>query len=195
MAASEVDNVDIVADGGAVLGVVVWLTLGLQKQRAAVDFQLTVTENQQLIPFASGDLAEEGQQVEGNTLRVLTHDTTRVGTTRVKVSQEGTIPLLEVLAFLLEVVALSVDIIGDDILNHGLGSAVGVGGTNGTVLRDGNHVGEAGGIAVYGGGGGEDDVGDVVSLHGSEKGDAATDIDAVVLERNLTRLADGLRGC
>jgi hypothetical protein len=33
-----------------------------------------------------------------------------------------------------------------------------------------------------------------VLLHGAQKGDAAADIDAVVLERDLAGLADGLEG-
>ena len=43
--------------------------------------------------------------------------------------------------------------------------------------------------------GGEDDVGDAVALHGAEEGNAAADIDAVVLEGNLARLSDSLCLC
>lgn len=116
-----------------------------------------------------------------------------MGTAGVEVSQKGTVPLLVLLTSLLQVVALSVDKVGDDVLNHGLGAAVGVGRPNGAMLGDRDHVGEAGGIAVDGGGGGEDDVVDVVALHGAEKSDAAADIDTVVLEGNLAGLADSLR--
>ena len=116
-----------------------------------------------------------------------------MGTARVEVAEVGTVPLLEGLASLLEVVALGIDVVGDDILDDGLGAAVGVGGADGAVFGDGDHVLEAGGIAVDGGGGGEDDVGDIVAGHGAHKGDAAADVDAVVLEGNLARLADGLQ--
>lgn len=56
-----------------------------------------------------------------------------------------------------------------------------------------DHVGEAGGIAVDGGRGGEDDVGDIVLLHGAEEAERAIDVDAVVFERDLARLADSLK--
>lgn len=113
-------------------------------------------------------------------------------TAGVEVAQQSAVPLLERLALLLQVVALSVDVVGDDVLNHGLGAAVGVGRANGAVLGDGDHVGESGRIAVDGGGGGEDDVGDIVAGHGLEEGDAAADVDAVVLERDHRGLSDGL---
>lgn len=115
-----------------------------------------------------------------------------MGTAGVEVSQKRTVPLLERLAGLLQVVALGIDVVGDDILDGGLGAAVGVGRADGAVLGDGNHVGDTRGIAIDGGGRGEDDVGDVVAGHGAEERDAATDVDAVVLERDLGRLADSL---
>lgn len=155
--------------------------------------KLTVAEYQQLFALTGRDLSKKGQKVVRNALGILAHDAAGVGTARVKVSEEGTVPLLVLLASLLKVVALSVNKVCDDILNHGLGAAVGVGGPDGAMLGDGDHVGEAGGIAVDGGGGGEDDVVDVVALHGAEKSDAAADIDTVVLEGNLAGLADSLR--
>lgn len=82
--------------------------------------------------------------------------------------------------------------VGDDVLDHGLGATVGVGSTLGAVLGDGNHVLEAGGVAVDGGGGGEDNVGDIVAGHGLEERDAAANVDAVVLEGDLGRFANGL---
>lgn len=116
-----------------------------------------------------------------------------MSTAGVEVTEQGTVPLLERLASLLIVASLSVDEVGDDVLNHGLGAAVGVGRADWAVLGDGDHVGDAGSIAVDGGGGGEDNVVDVVALHGAEEGDAATDIDAVVLEGDLAGLADSLK--
>jgi hypothetical protein len=67
-----------------------------------------------------------------------------------------------------------------------------VGGTERALFGDGDHVGEAGGIAVDGCGGGEDDVGHVVLLHAAQQAEGAEDVDAVVLERDLAGLADGL---
>ena len=58
--------------------------------------------------------------------------------------------------------------------------SVDVGGADGAVLGDGDHVGDAGGVAVDGGGRGEDDVGDVVFDHGGEEGNGTADVDAVV---------------
>lgn len=113
-------------------------------------------------------------------------------TARVEVAQQSAVPLLEGLALLLQVSALGVDMVGDDVLNHGLGAAVGVGRANGAVLGDGDHVGESSGIAVDGGGGGEDNVGDIVAGHGLEERDAAADVDAVVLEGDDGRLSNGL---
>jgi len=175
--AGEIDDVDVVTNGSAIARGVV------------------VTEHQELLTLTSGDLSEERQKVERNTLRVLTHDTSGVSTARVEVSEQSTVPLLEVLASLLQVVTLSVDEVADNVLNHGLGAAVCVGRSDGAVLGDGNHVGESGSIAIDGSGGGEDDVVDVVALHGAEEGDAATDIDTVVLEWDLARLADSLGIC
>lgn len=105
-------------------------------------------------------------------------------TARVEVAQQSAVPLLEGLALLFQVGALGIDVVGDDVLNHGLGAAVGVGRANGAVLGDGDHVGESSGIAVDSGGGGEDNVGDIVAGHGLEERNAAADVDAVVLERD-----------
>ena len=82
--------------------------------------------------------------------------------------------------------------IGDDVLDCRLGPAVGVCGPNGAAFGDGDHVWEASGIAVDGGGGGEDNVGDVVFCHGGEEADGAVDIGAVVLEGDFSRFADCL---
>lgn len=157
-----------------------------------VAWSRTLAEDQELLALASGNLSEQGEQVEGDALGVLAHDAGGVGAAGVEVAEVGTVPLLVRLAGLLEVVALGVDVVGNDILNDGLGAAVGVGWADGAVLGDGNHVGETSGIAVDGGRGGEDDVGDVVTLHGAQQGDATADIDAVVLEGDLARLANGL---
>lgn len=100
--------------------------------------------------------------------------------------------MVEGLAGLLKLVALGVDVVGDDLLDEGLGVAVGVGRADGAVLGDGNHVGKAGRVAVDGGGRGEDNVGDVVLGHGAEEGDGTADVDAVVLQGDLARFADGL---
>lgn len=153
---------------------------------------LTIAKDQELGAVASGNLAQQRQQVVRNTLGVLSHDTGGVGTSRVEVSEVGTVPLLKRLAGLLGVLSLGVDEVLDDVLNEALCAAVGVCGSDRAVLGDGNHVGESGGIAVDGGGRGEDNVGDIVLLHGAEERDGTGNIDAVVLEGNLSRLTHSL---
>ena len=101
--------------------------------------------------------------------------------------------MLKGLASLLEIAALGVDAVGNDVLDHGLGSAVGVCRANRAVLGDGNHVGNASSIAVDGCRGREDNVADVVLLHRAHECDATANIDAVVLERDLARLADSFQ--
>lgn len=156
----------------------------------------TVTEDHQLLALAGGDLREQGEQVVGDTLGVLAHDTAGVGTSGVEVAEQGTVPLLGLglVAGLDGIVALSVDHVGDGGLNGELGVSVRVGGAQRAVLRDGDHIGEAGGVTVDGGGGGEDDVGDVVLHHGAEEVDGAVDVDQVVVQGLLTGLTDGLGG-
>lgn len=116
-----------------------------------------------------------------------------MGATRVEVAQQARIPVVERLTGLLQVVSLRLDVVGDDHLNDRLGATIGIRGANGTRLGDRNHVGEAGGVAIYRGRGGEDNVGDVVLRHGAKKGDGAADIDAIVLEGDLSGLANGLQ--
>ncbi len=154
--------------------------------------QLTIAKDEELLALSSSYLAKQGKQVEGNTLGVLAHDAGGVGAARVKVAQQGAVPQVVRLAGLFQLVALGVDVVGNDVLNHGLCAAVGVGRANGAVLGDGNHVGEARGIAVDGGRGGKDNVADAVAGHAAQEGDAAADIDAVVLEGDLARFADSL---
>lgn len=113
-------------------------------------------------------------------------------TGRVEISQQGSIPRFKVLAFLLQLVALRFDVIDDDQLNCALGSSVWVCGANWADLGDGDHVGNAGGIAVDGCGGGEHDVGDIVGGHAAKEGDGAANVDTVVFEGDLCRFSYGL---
>lgn len=70
--------------------------------------------------------------------------------TGVEVPKQCAVPLLIRLAGLLVLASLRLDMVGDDLLNHDLGPAVCVGGTNWAVLWDGDHIGDSGGIAVDG---------------------------------------------
>jgi hypothetical protein len=154
--------------------------------------QLTVTKDKQLLPLANSDLGKERKQVVGNSRRVLTHDTTWVAAGRVEVPQESGVVLVAALASLLRRVALCVDVVGDHSLDTELGVSVRVGGTKRALLRDGNHVGEACSIAIDCRGRREDNVGHVVLLHAAQQAERPIDVNAVVVERDLAGLADGL---
>ena len=79
--------------------------------------------------------------------------------------------------------------IGNDSLVRCFGATIRVGGPNRAVFGDGNHVFEAGGVAVDGSRGREDDVGDIVTCHRAEKADRTVNVRAVVLQRDLARFA------
>ncbi len=115
VAAGQVDDVDVVADAGAVGGVVV------------------VVEDAQLLKLADGDLGDVGHQVVGDAGGVLAHGAALVGADGVEVAQQhdahvGVGPLH----------------VGQDVLDLALGAAVGVGGlVLGLGLGDGARVGGA----------------------------------------------------
>lgn len=153
----------------------------------------TIAKHEQLLPLAGSDFAQKGQQVVRDALGILAHQTRGVGAARVEVAQQGAVEVVEGLAGLLQLVPLGLDVVGDDLFHHGLGVAVRVGRADGAAFGDGDHVGEAGGVAVDGGGGREDDVGHVVLGHGAEEGDSAADVDAVVFEGDFARFTDCLR--
>ena len=194
VAAREVEDVDVVADGGAVFGGVVCgefcehaFAIGACVAAAAVAGEKghggpTVAEDEQLVSFADRDLREQREQVVRHALGVFAHDAAGVRAGGVEVAEEGGVPVVAGLIFLFGEDALGVDVVGDEVFDGGFGAAVGICGANGAVFGYGDHVGEAGGVAVDGGGRGEDDVGDVVFGHRSEEVDGAVDIGAVVFE-------------
>jgi hypothetical protein len=150
MAAREVEHVDVIADRGAVLGLVV------------------VAKDEKLLALTDSDLCEQRQEVVGYAERVLAHDARGMGTGRVEVTQQCSVPLLAFLflAVLLRLVALRINGVCDDAFYGGLCATVDICRADGAVFGDGDHVGESGRIAVDGGGGREDDVGDIVLYHG-----------------------------
>lgn len=194
VAVGKVEDVDVVTDGGSVARLVVYCLLTIGSRCRDRNRQLTVTKNKQLLAFASSNLSQQRQQVVRNTLGVFTHDTTGVRASRVEVAQQSAVPLLSLsLVTSLEgVVALSVDQVGDGGLNGELGVSVGVGRAQRAILGDGDHVRETGSVTVDGGGAGEDDVGDIVADHGAQEAEGAEDVDMVVVQGLLARLADGL---
>jgi hypothetical protein len=119
-----------------------------------------------------------------------------MGARRVEVTKQCGVPFLCVggVARLVRGGALRVDGVGDDAFDGRFCTAVDVGGADGAVLGDRDHVGDACRVAVDGGGRGEDNVGHVVFDHGGEERDGPADIDAVVCEWDLGGFANSLRG-
>ena len=99
---------------------------------------------------------------------------------RVEVAEESGVPVGTGFALFLEVVTLGFDVVCDASFNGRLGAAVGVRRANWADFGNGYHVFEAGGIAVDGGRGGKDDVGNIVACHGGQEADGAVNIGAVV---------------
>jgi len=190
VAAREVEDVDVIADRGAVFGGIVcseFCEHAFAIGRPCMgDCGPTVAKHEQLISFANRDLREQREQVVGHALRVFAHDAAGVRAGGVEVAQQGGVPVVAGFACFLGVVALGFDVVADEIFDGGFGPAVGVGGADGAGFGNGDHVWKAGGVAVDGGGGGEDDVGDVVFGHGGEKVDGAVDIGAVVFQGDFT---------
>ena len=197
--AGEVEDVDVVADGGAVFGGVVCgqfcehaCAIGpsrLGSRGEERNCGPTVAEHEQLVSLADRDLREQGEEVIRYSLGVFAHDAAGVGAGGVEVAEEGGVPVVTGFGFFLCEEALRVDMVGDEIFDGGFGAAIGVGGTDGALFGDGDHVGEAGRVAVDRGGGGEDDVGDIVFGHGGEEVDGAVDIGAPVFEGNFPRFS------
>ncbi|RUO95635.1 hypothetical protein BC936DRAFT_143570 [Jimgerdemannia flammicorona] len=92
-------------------------------------------------------------------------------TSGIEIAQQGGIPP-----------GLGIAEVTDDILDEKFRAAVGVRGTGGTGLRDGDD----GRVAV------DDNVAYAVVLHGLEQGDGTRDVVVVVVEWDLTGFADGL---
>ena len=176
VALGQVEDVDVVADGGAVVRVVI------------------VAEDEELLAQAHGDLRQQRQQVVRHTLRVLAHDAARVAARRVEVAQQRRVPLLGfvVLPGLFGVRPRGIGVVGDGGFRRDLGVAVRVRRPQRTDLRDGDHVREARRVAVHGRRRGEDDVVHRVPRHGPQQAQRAVDIGVPVVEGSLAGLADGL---
>lgn len=154
---------------------------------------LTIAKYEELLSLSGSDLAQQWQQVEGYAGWILAHDSAGVGAAWVEVSQQSTVPLLDWLSCLLRIGTLRLDEIRNDQFDRALCASIRVGGANGAVLGDGDHVGHSSGIAVDGRGRREYDVGHVVLGHASEEGDRSSHIDAIVFQRDLAGLAHSLR--
>lgn len=137
-------------------------------------------------------MSQQGEQVVGHALGIFTHDSTRVRSRWVEVTEQGRIPDSAVLLSLREVVALGFNMVRDETLDGGFGVAIGVGRADGALFRDWNHVFEAGCVAIHRCRGGKDDVGNIMSCHARQEADGAVHIGAVVFQGDLARLANGL---
>ena len=84
-------------------------------------------------------------------MRVFAHDAAGVRACGVEVAEEGGVPVVAGFPCLFEVVALRFDVVCDAGFDGGLGAAVGVRRADRADFRDGDHVFEAGGVAVDGG--------------------------------------------
>ena len=82
----------------------------------------------------------------------------------------------------------------DDVFHHGLCAAVRARRANGAMLGDGDHVLKAGRIAIHGGRAAEYNLCHIVTGHAAKERDGAADINAVVFERDFSRLANSLEG-
>jgi hypothetical protein len=154
--------------------------------------KLTVAENKQLLSLSCGNLRQQRKKVIRDTLGVLAHDTAWVGASGVEVAQKCTVPLGSILALLCGLVTHGVNPGSDHLLDSNFGVAICVGWAKWADLRDGDHVGEAGSIAIDGSRRGEDNVSDIVLLHRSQQAQTAVHIDTVVLKRNFAGLTNSL---
>jgi hypothetical protein len=178
VALGEVEDVDIIADGGAVVGGVV------------------VAEDEEFLALARGDLRQQWEEVVGDSRRVFAHDSARVRPCGVEVSKQTGVPLLNAfsVAVLLCLRTLGRDVVGDHELGGEFGVSVWVCRAQRALFRDGDHAGDTGCVAVDGGRGGVDDVGDVVASGGAQEGESAIDIDAVVIQGDFPGFSHGLEG-
>ena len=164
MRTGQIDDVDIVADAGAVGRVIV------------------VAKDTQLGADPGGRLSEVRHEVLRRTRGAFADLGRWVRTDGVKVAEqdgaEG---------------CVGVDGVTDDLLVDLLGVAIRRGGgPNGRVLGDGQIGGR--GLAVDGAGGGEDDARDAVPRHELEQVEEGDDVVAVIKQRLVDRLANGFAG-
>ena len=136
MALCEIEDVDVVADGGAIVGGVV------------------VAENEDLFSLACCDLCKEGEKVVRDTGGILAHDRCRVAATRVEVAEQTGVPFrCAGFVFVLAGVGpLGVDVVCDHEFGGEFGVAVRVCRAEWAFFWDGNHVFESCCVAVHGGG-------------------------------------------
>ncbi len=160
MAGGEVADVDVVAHAGAVGGVVI------------------IAKDMDGLALADGGLRDVGYEVVGDALGVLAHEARGVRADGVEVAEKHDVPL-----------GVGGVEVGEDLLDHPLGPAVGVGRRLlGALLGEGEGVR----IAVDGGGAGEDDGLAAVLAHDVNERERVANVVGVVLDGLGDGLADGL---
>lgn len=142
VASCQVEDVDVVPDGGAVVRGIV------------------VAEYQELLTLAGSDLRQEWEEIIRHTRRVFAHDATRVGSCWVEVSQKSSIPLLYFmgLSIFLSLCTFGIDVIRDHQFGTEFRVPVGIGRAKRTFFGNGYHAWNSSGIAVDGRGRGIDNV-------------------------------------
>ena len=104
----------------------------------------------------------------------------------VEIAEKRGVPVRSIFPGFCSIVALCLDMIGDDILVGGLGTAVRICRADWTMFGDWDHVWKTGCVAVDSGGRGEDNVGHIVLGHAAQQAYCAVDIGAIVFERDFT---------
>ena len=160
MAARQVADVDVVAHARAVGGVVV------------------VAKDVDGLALADGGLSHVGNQVVGDALGVLAHEPGGVGADGVEVAQQHNVPL-----------GVGGVQVGQDLLDHPLGPAIGVGGG---LLGAGLGQRQGVRVSVDGGGAAEDDGLAAVVAHDVNECEGVAQVVGVVLDGLGDRLAYGL---
>jgi hypothetical protein len=150
----------------------------------------TVTEDLNVLAPSDCDLAEQGKEVVGDSERVFSHDSSRVGSGGVEVAEESAVPAWVGFAVVLDNCFLSALSSVPQIkcseertrthFNHHLSPSVRVRRSNGTVFRNRNHSLVLCSVSVDGRRRGEDNILHIVFLHCVNKRDSSADIDAVV---------------
>ena len=144
----------------------------------AVGRVVVVAKDVHGVALADGGLRDVGHEVVGDALGVLAHEARGVRADGVEVAQQHDVPL--------RVGGVEV---GEDLLDHPLGPAVGVGrGLLGALLGERQRVR----VAVDGGGAGEDDGLAAVLAHDVDERERVADVVGVVLDRLGDGLAHGL---
>lgn len=97
------------------------------------------------------------------------------------------------LSLFLELVALRLNMVGDDGLDNRFCATIGTCRANRAMFGNRDHVGEARCVPIDGSRGGEYDIGYIMLGHGTKKTDGAVDIGSIVFERDFAGLANSLR--